>query len=266
MTDKQSSLPEAVDVKRPSAARIYDYVLGGSTNFQVDREFADRALARFPGARMVAMLNRSFLRRSVQFCLDQGIRQFLDIGSGIPTVGNVHEVARKIDPGTRVVYADNEPVAIAHSRQLLQDDPLTTAILADVRDPRVLLADPEVRKLLDFEQPVAVLMVALLHFVPDSDDPAGLVAAYRDVMAPGSMLVLSHGTTDGVPEVAALAEQYKESANPATMRGRDEITAMLAGFEIMSPGVVFTAAWRPDQEPVEALPEQSGAYAAVGRR
>ncbi|ASO20135.1 hypothetical protein FHR81_000181 [Actinoalloteichus hoggarensis] len=266
MTDKQPSLPETIDVDRPSAARIYDYVLGGSTNFKVDREFAERALARFPGARLVAMLNRSFLRRSVQFCLDQGIRQFLDIGSGIPTVGNVHEVARKITSDARVVYADNEPVAIAHSRQLLLDDPNTTAILADVREPRTLLDHPEVRELLDFDQPVAVLMVALLHFVPDSDDPAGIVAAYRDVMAPGSMLVLSHGTTDGVPEVAALAEQYKQSANPATMRGRDEIAALLTGFEIMPPGVVFTAAWRGDREHEDALPEQSGAYAAVGRR
>ncbi|AOS63277.1 SAM-dependent methyltransferase [Actinoalloteichus hymeniacidonis] len=258
--------PDGVDITKPSAARIYDYVLGGSANFAVDREFADRALERFPGARLVATANRSFLRRAVQFCLQQGVRQFLDIGSGIPTVGNVHEVAQRIDPDATVVYVDYEPVAIAHSRQLLESNPKATAVLADAREPEALLDNADLRAHLDFDQPVAVLMVALLHFVPDADDPAGLVRSYRDVLAPGSLLVISHGTTDGVPEVAALADQYKHSANPATMRSREQVTAMMDGFEILPPGVVFSAAWQPDDEPGEVRPEQSGAYAVVGRR
>src|SRR5437764_15259666 len=171
--ERPSWAPEGIDLNRPNAARMYDYALGGSHNFAVDREMVERVEAMMPGSSLIAHANRAFLRRAVGYCLDSGIRQFLDIGSGIPTVGSVHEVARPVTPEARVVYVDVDAVAVAHSQAILRDYPNATAIRGDVRAPADILDHPELAKMIDFSAPVAVLLMAILHFVPDEDDPAG---------------------------------------------------------------------------------------------
>ncbi|MCA1656060.1 MAG: SAM-dependent methyltransferase, partial [Pseudonocardiaceae bacterium] len=188
-TDRPSWARESIDLERPNAARIYDYLLGGAANFEQDRVFAEKLLEVMPQARAAARLNRAFLRRAVRFCVEAGIRQFVDIGSGIPTAGNVHEIAQAVAPTTRVLYVDNEPVAVTHSELLLRDNPWATNMRGDLTDPEPVLASP----LIDFSQPVAVLMVSVLHFVPDSAAPHEAVARYVSALAPGSFLGLSHG-------------------------------------------------------------------------
>ncbi|MGA8115380.1 MAG: SAM-dependent methyltransferase [Actinocatenispora sp.] len=260
--------PEQVDLDRPSAARMYDYFLGGSHNFEPDRHAARAAMAIIPELPEVMRANRAFLRRTVRFALGEGIRQFLDIGSGIPTVGNVHEIAQSIEPSARVAYVDTDPVAVAHSRALLAGDDRTAVLAGDVRDPVGLLGDPELGRLFDLGRPVALMMVALLHFVPDEDDPAGLIGRYHDALAPGSLLIVSHGTADGRPdEGARLSRLYRDTTNPLNSRTRDEVTTLFDGFDLVEPGVVFVPEWRPD-DPGD-VPDDPGrfcAYGGVGRR
>src|SRR5947208_805756 len=179
-----SGVPDDIDVTRPSAARVYDYFLGGAHNFEVDRQLAAQIASLTPNLAQTMRANRSFLRRAVRYLVAQGIEQFLDLGSGIPTTGNVHEVAQAANLRARVVYVDNEPVAVAHSRHLLATNPYATIVDADLRRPSVVMRHHETRRLLDFSRPVAVLMVSVLHFVTDEEDPAGIVAAYRDALAP----------------------------------------------------------------------------------
>ena len=192
-------LTASIDVERPSQARIYDYLLGGSLNFAADREAARQLIAMVPDVPLVAQANRAFLRRGVDFLARAGVRQFLDIGSGIPTRGNVHEIARQVAPDARVVYVDIDPVAVTHSRQILAGDDRTTAIQEDARHPEHILDHPDVHRLLDLTRPVAVLLVSVLHFIADSDDPAGILARLRKAVAPGSYLVLSHVTSASRP-------------------------------------------------------------------
>jgi SAM-dependent methyltransferase len=257
--------PEDIDITVPSAARMYDYYMGGAHNFTADRDLAERALAAMPDGRMLAQTNRAFLRRAVRFLAQQGIRQFLDIGSGIPTVGNVHEVAQRVAAQTRVAYVDIDPVAVSHARAMLAGNPYATAVRGDLRQPSRILTHPEVRDLVDLGQPVAVLLFAVLHFVPDSDDPAGLLATMRDMLAPGSYLVISHGTDDG-RSTAELEGVYRRTGTPLTMRDRAEVGALFAGFDVLPPGVVWASQWRPDQpEDTGERPERSGSYVAVGR-
>jgi hypothetical protein len=238
-------VPPGVDVSRPNIARVYDFLLGGAHNFAIDRELGAKGLRLLPNLRDAAHFNRAFLRRAVQFCLDQGIRQFLDLGSGVPTVGNVHEIVA----GARIVYVDNEPVAVAHSELLLADSLTAGVIQADVRDTGSVLEHPVTRGLLDFDQPVAVLMVALLHSISDWDDPPGLVARFRDRVIPGSYLVLSHGTADrGSEQLRRYRELYENTATPVFHRTHAEVTALFDGWELVEPGVVFTPEWRPDPE------------------
>ena len=257
-----------IDAQRPNAARVYDYYLGGSHNFAVDREMAEQAIALWPELPVLIHANRSFLRRAVKFLVGQGIRQFLDLGSGIPTVGNVHEIAQGEAPESRVVYVDTDPVAVAYSRHLLEGNSTAATIQADLRQPGQVLDDPVIGDLLDLAKPVAVLMVAVLHFVPDSDSPAGIVARYRHVMAPGSYLVLSHASQVGQQEKAALHEKlYSRTTTPMTMRTPDEISEFMRGFDLVAPGLVHPAQWRPD--PGDEVPEDPAklvGYAAVGRR
>ena len=256
-----------IDLDRPNAARVYDFYLGGSHNFAVDRRMAEQAIADWPDLPTIIGSNRSFLRRAVRFLTEAGIRQFLDLGSGIPTVGNVHEVAQRSCPDARVAYVDIDPVAVAHSRLILAGNPQAAAVRADLRQPAQLLADAEVSRVLDFSQPVAVLMVAVLHFVPDADDPAGIIAQYRDAIAPGSYLVLSHATQDGQPEQAAPHQAlYNRTATPMTMRSLDEVTKLLDGFDVVDPGVVRLPLWRPDPgSEIPDRPDRFAGYAAVGR-
>jgi SAM-dependent methyltransferase len=240
--------PESIDIQRPSVARMYDYYLGGSHNFAADRQAAQAMVAAVPEAPLMAQANRAFLRRAVHHLLDAGIRQFLDIGSGIPTVGNVHEVAQSRAPESRVVYVDIDPVAVAHSRQILAGNERTAVIREDLRRPGEILAHPEVTQLLDLSQPVALLIVAVMHFIPDADDPAGIIRAFREALAPGSYLLISQASHEGrtAVERQEADEVYRRTDNPLIPRSRDEITALFTGFDLVEPGVVWVPAWRPD--------------------
>lgn len=252
-----------VDLSRANVARMYDYILGGSHNFAVDRELADRLVAAEPDLVAGIRATRSFVRRVVTLCLRHGIDQFLDLGSGLPTVGNVHEVARRSLPDARVVYVDHEAIAVHHSRDLLRGLDGVAVLQADVRDPDGVLSSDVVRSVLDLDRPVAVLLLAVLHFVPG--DAEGLVAAYRRVLAPGSAIAVSHGSTDWDDPALARSmrvreESYRDSSQPLTSRTRHEIAALFAGTEIVDPGLVEIADWRPDSS--ERV--RSGVYGAVG--
>lgn len=259
-----SWVPAGVDLSRPNAARMYDYFLGGAHNFAIDRELAERLLAVAPEIRDIARANRRFLHRAVRMLVDAGVRQFLDIGSGIPSAGNVHEVARRHADGCRTVYVDVEPVAVAHGTAMLAGDDQAAAVLGDLRDPAGLLGSPAVRRLIDFDRPVAVLMVSMLHFIGDDDDPVRLVGEYRRALSPGSYLALSHVTAnEHSDQVRAL---YDSTPTPLHTRTRAEVAALLDGFELVDPGVVYLPEWRPDSpHDVGDHPELSSSYAAVGR-
>lgn len=261
--------PPSIDVDKPSAARVYDYYLGGDHNFAVDREMAEQAIEMWPDLPWIMQANRAFLRRAVRYCLQQGVRQFLDLGSGIPTAGNVHEVAHDEAPDARVVYVDNDPIAVAYSAKLLRDNPNATVVEADLRDPEAVLHTPEANRLLDWEQPVAVMMVAVLHFIQDSDQPAAIIAGYRDAVAPGSFLVVSHASQEGQPERAdAHQDLYRQrTTTPMTMRTRAQVTELFGGFDLVVPGIVYLPLWRPTApDDVDDHPERFTGLAAVGRK
>lgn len=225
---------------------MYDYALGGGHNFAVDRKMVDELDALVPLVGQMCRSNRAFLRRVVLTLVERGIRQFLDLGSGIPTVGNVHEIAQEADPQARVVYVDNEPVAISHSTQLLEGNDRATAILADMRDPAGILEHPQTRQILDFDAPVGLLIVAAYHYVADSDGPIELMARYRDALVPGSYLGLSHLHAIDSPDVASVIKVMKRSSNPVYARSRAEIADLFTGFELLEPGLVPTGQWRLD--------------------
>jgi hypothetical protein len=261
-------IPAGIDTDRPSSARIYDYWLGGAHNFAVDRRVAEQVVAAFPDMIPVARANRAFLRRAVEFLVDAGVRQFLDIGSGVPTVGHVHEIAQARAPESRVVFVDIDPVAVEHSRLMLAGNALTGVVHEDVRRPERILAAPEVRWLLDLTQPVAVLVVSLFHFLPDADDPAGIASRLTAPLAPGSYLVISHGTADGAQEAAAGKEIYRRSGIDMTLRNRQQVETMFAGLDLVEPGLVWLPLWRPESpdDVFRDRPESSAMYAAVGRK
>jgi hypothetical protein len=262
-----SGLPPSVDVTTPNAARMYDYMLGGSSNFAIDRETADTMLTQAGNTTAPARLNRSFLRRAVRFMADQGIDQFLDLGSGIPTVGNVHEIAQAANPAARVVYVDNEPVAVAHARQLLADNDGAVIVDADLRDPVAVLGHPETQRMLDFDRPLGVLLVAVFHFIADDDEPADIVASYRAAAAAGGWLALSHFTADSRALGARRGvDVYRRTSTPVVARSRSEVDALLHGMDLVDPGLVWIPRWRPDGgDPPLARDEDSVIYAAVGR-
>jgi hypothetical protein len=258
-----------VDTERANVARIYDALLGGTHNFAVDRDAARTLTAIDPGYRDVAKANRAFLGRAVRFLADVGIRQFLDIGSGVPTEGNVHEIARTAAPESRVVYVDIDPVAIAHSKSILAVDDRATVIEADLREPEKILGHPEVRRLIDFDQPVGLLMVAVLHFIRDEENPGELVKRLARSLVSGSYLTISHGTSDERPAsvVGAVRKLNTQTTTPANLRGHAEISAFFDGFDLLEPGLVFTPQWRPDRPaPFIDHPERSWIYAGVGRK
>ncbi|MGH8967596.1 MAG: SAM-dependent methyltransferase [Actinomycetes bacterium] len=257
-----------VNLEQPSAARVYDYYLGGSHNFAVDRRMARRAIELWPELPLTMQANRAFLRRSVRYLVRAGITQFLDIGSGIPTEGNVHQVAQAVSPEVRVVYVDIDPVAVAHSRDILAGNQHADTVQADLRDVAAIFNDPRTKLLVDPTQPLGVLMVAILHFIPDEMDPANIIAQYHKMMAPGSYLSVSHGTDAGRPDLAEpLTDLYRRTATQLTSRSAREIEALLDGFDLVSPGVVFLPLWRPDSPAdVDDHPERFTGYAVVGRR
>lgn len=249
-------VPEGIDVTVPNAARMYDYALGGFHNFAVDRENVERVEQMMPGARRVAHANRAFLGRAVRWLVKAGITQFLDIGSGIPTLGNVHEIALRAAPEARVMYVDIDPVAVAHSRAMLAEYPRVEVVEADIRRPADILNHPDVTELLDFAEPVAVLLVAVLHFLPDADDPGGILAQLRDATVRGSYIVLSHGTP--VPEldeeIDSLHKVYKRTPTPLHLRTAEQVADLLDGLELVEPGIVPISDWHPDPDEVDAEP------------
>lgn len=263
-------VPQDVDLSSPNVARVYDYYLGGQHNFPIDREFANKAIALMPDVRALCWLNRLFLRRTVRYCAARGIRQFLDVGSGIPTVGHTHEIAQSVDPAARVVYVDNEAVAVAHSELMLKDNPNATIVRADVVEPAQVLDAPGTRAQLDLARPVAILMLALIHFIPDGADPLTILAQYRDAVAPGSYLIMSTVTNDHYPaEMDRFADLYRMDSTPLIPRSRAEFRGLFAGWSMIDPGISSLAEWRPhpDDPPVletDGHPDALG-YGAVAR-
>jgi hypothetical protein len=252
--------PKDIDLERPNAARVYDYLLGGTANWAIDRHFGELAISKVPMARTMARTNRDFLGRAVRYCVRRGITQFLDIGSGVPTVGNVHEVAEKLDPRSRCVYVDNEPVAVAHSEMLLDSNgvPERHAVLnGDLLDVQDTWSRAVATGLLDPDQPVGLLMVAVLHFVSDDEQAGNAVARYRDLLPSGSYLVLSHASDDGVPaeqqsQLELVVEQYKRSSTPGCLRTRRGFTSFFGDFGLVDPGVTWVPEWRPDEAESQA--------------
>jgi SAM-dependent methyltransferase len=267
----QDWVPLGIDTNVPSMARVYDYILGGAHNFAADRQVGSQIEKLVPGLPSVARLNRRFLGRAVSFLMDQGIRQFLDIGSGIPTVANVHEVAQERDPAARIVYVDKDPVAVAHSQLMLADNENAAIVQADMRDPEAVLSSPDVRRLLRFDEPIGLLMLLMLHWVPDEDSPEKLVAHYRDALPPGSFVAMTHVAKDQIDESvdkAADVVNRSKSADQMHMRTQDQVSALFDGFSLVEPGLVGCGEWRPDG-PGDFADEVSMnmfLYAGVGRK
>jgi hypothetical protein len=258
--------PASVDLEKPNAARVYDYLLGGACNFEHDRQFAEQLLVTIPEARRLARMNRAFLRRAVRFCVANGIRQFLDIGSGIPTVGNVHEIAQLEVPEARVVYVDHEPVAVAHSELILAGNDRAGAAQANLLDVDGVLGAEPVRRLLDLDQPIAVLMAAVLHFIPDSANPGAAVARYVDAMASGSYLVLTHAAKVDLQRSQDGWKMYNSTSTPGGPRTREQVAALMTGTEVVDPGIVWLPEWHPEEPDDLEGPARSFGYAAVGRK
>jgi hypothetical protein len=236
-----------IDTTRPHVARMYDYYLGGKDNFAIDREAVIAVEAAMPEVRQLALENRAFLRRAVTYMATSGIRQFIDIGAGLPTAGNTHEVAQANAPGARVVYVDNDPIVLTHGRALLATDPDTTVVTADLRAPGEVVNDEEVRRLIDFSQPVGVLLIAMTHFLRD-DEREPVMGALRESLAPGSLLALTHVTVDNHSReaVEGVEAVYRRTPSPIFFRRHDEIARFFEGFELVEPGLVTVDAWRPD--------------------
>jgi hypothetical protein len=241
-------VPEGVDVTRPSIARIYDYLLYGKDNFAVDRAAAEHLMQSRLEPRRLSLANRGFLLRAVRFLASHGISQYLDLGSGLPTSPSVHEVAREIIPDARVVYVDHDPIVVAHNDALLATRDGVITIRADVRDPDAVLAEEALAKCIDFDEPVAVLLLGVLHFISLDEDAQGIIARFRQRMAPGSYLAVSLGTSDGAdPEMLAEATQtYAAARMPFTLRSRAQIMDLFDGFSLIEPGLVSLPEWRPD--------------------
>ena len=254
-----------IDTSVPHPARVYDYWLGGKDNFEVDRQVATATTAAAPGVQQGARDNRAFLGRAVRFIAEQGVRQFLDIGTGIPTQGNVHEVAQSVAPDARVVYVDNDPIVMTHARALLRGSPegKTVYIEADLREPDTILKHPDTLATIDFTQPIGLIIVGTLMFIKDTDDPFGLVKRFTDPLPSGSYLAISHVTADFDPEaVGASARAYNKGPTPFTPRTGAQIATFFEGFDLVEPGLVKVFDWRPDEKPADRI--GAGAYGAVG--
>jgi hypothetical protein len=259
-----------IDTSKPHPARMYDAYLGGRDNYAADREAVRHILRAFPEVRAIARANRAFMQRAVRFLAGEaGVRQFIDIGTGIPSAGNVHEVAGQVAPGARVVYVDNDPIVHVHANALLTGSGTTAIVLADLREPGSILAQPKVLQLIDFSQPVALLLVAILHFIADEEDPAGIVTTLRDALPIGSYLALSHGTADFHPPGVAgkAASAYEHATAPLALRNFEQVSAFFDGFEVLEPGLVRASLWRPDGKPPRPRDlAKLGIYAGLGRK
>ncbi|WP_326599260.1 SAM-dependent methyltransferase [Streptomyces sp. NBC_01803] len=253
---------------QPHSARMYDYLLGGKDHYTVDGEAAEKALTSFPMLRTAARENRKFLGRAVRYLVHEaGIRQFIDLGSGLPTAENVHQVAQAADPDARVVYVDNDPIVLVYGSALLAKDARTAVIRGDIREPRTVLDHPQTRALIDFDRPVGILAVAVLHFVGDEEDPAGIMRTLREAASAGSHFILSHATADIAPEAAmGVQSAYRSQGVPLTLRGRERFTEFFEGLEMVEPGVQVVSDWRAT-EPEEQRPDHADVswYGGIGR-
>lgn len=266
---RPSWAPDGIDLDRPSGSRIYDYFNGGMHNFEIDRDLA-RQLARVnPVVPELARANRQMLRRVVRYLVDEaGVGQFLDLGSGIPTVGNVHEIAQASNPGARVVYVDIDPVAVAHSRIMLEGNPNATVVTADIAETDGILGCHEVTRLLDFDKPIAVLLMGVLHFLPDSADPGGCIARLQEAVVSGSYLALTHVTSDRqTEEFAEVQRLVGQTDRPTVLRSRDEIGGFFHNWPLLEPGLVDLALWRPDDPDAYLVPKKHpAAFGAMARK
>ncbi len=245
----EPTVPEGIDSARPNIARVYDYLLDGKDNFAADRAVAEKLVASNLEPKVLARVTRDFLVRAVTFAAERGVAQFLELGSGLPTAPSVHEVARALIPEARVAYVDNDPVVIAHNRALLATGDGLTTLLADVRDPLSVLGSAEVKDCLDLGEPVAVLLIGVLHFIGDDADAGGIIAAFRDALAPGSLLILSAGTTEGADPavIAGTQDAYRNYRTAFRLRSRAEIQGLFEGFDLVDPGLVSMQDWRPTE-------------------
>jgi hypothetical protein len=268
MTSSSSRVRAAgIDTSRPHPARMYDYFLGGKDNYEVDRAAAHRFTEAAPEVRSGVRANRSFLQRAVRHVVaDGGVRQILDIGTGLPTEPNVHQVAHAAAPDTRIAYVDNDPIVSAHATALLTGAGNTSIALADLRDPHGILDHPDVREFIDFDRPVALLLVAILHFVTEAEDPAAIVATLRDALPIGSYLVLSHATGDFHDDRRAdAAAVYNSATAPITLRPHARVLDFFGDLTLVAPGLVQVPHWRPDATPAPDS-DQIGIYGGVARK
>ena len=245
MPPREARVPEGVDPTLPSVARIYDYLIGGKDNYAADRTAARQFVELVPEVPKIARANRDFLVRCVRFLAQAGVRQFIDLGAGIPTSPNVHEVARRAQPGAHVVYVDHDPVVVSHAAALMATNDATSAVTGDLRAVDDVLG--KARKMLDFTKPVGLLFVGCLHHILDSEDPAGIVAKYLAALAPGSYLVISHSTNEfSAEKMSANAEMADQSGTVLVPRSKEAILAMFNGHELVDPGLVLVSYWRPE--------------------
>jgi S-adenosyl methyltransferase len=263
-------IPE-INSSEPHPARIYDYFIGGDNHFAADRETAAQVLRRSPAAQVAARENRAFLVRAVRYLTaEAGITQFLDIGSGLPATNNVHQVAQAITPSARVIYVDNDPLVHAHAQALLASAPAgrTAYLHGDVRDPAAILSHPQTRAVLDFGQPVALMLVAILHFVPDEFQPGQIIATLLGALPPGSYLAASHLTTQHDPAATSAGQQTMREAGMTMQKRNSDAFAGLAfsGLELVPPGVVLASEWRPDDDGPRPAPAEVNCYAGVARK
>jgi hypothetical protein len=260
VTGEADWTPPGVETKQANVARVYDYWLGGTHNYLADQDVARAIAAVEPTAPLIGRANRAFIGRAVRYLAANGVRQFLDIGSGIPTQGNVHEVAQHADPAARVAYVDIDPVAVAHSQALLNGNQNAAIIQADLREPEQILGHPDTRRLIDPGQPTGLLLVSILHFIADDEDPWRIVATLRDALAPGSYLVISHGTNEDQPSLASAVEKVynRGVATALHLRSHQDIRRFFDGFAVVDPGLVYIPQWRPD--PGDDLPGNPSRY------
>jgi hypothetical protein len=270
LTADDLPVPE-IDTSRPHPARMYDYYIGGKNHFAADREVADEALAHWPSGRIGLRENRKFLGRAVRYLAGEaGIRQFLDIGSGLPTTANVHEIAQAVDPSCRVVYVDHDPMVLVHARALLSSAPegRTAYIQADLKSPLDILSSPVVRSVLDFDEPVALMLIAVLHFLQEEDEAEAVLKTLLDALPPGSYLAASHLTLEHDPEgVGGGQRVYHKAGLPMNARDADEFASLaFSGLELVPPGVVLVSEWRPDSNAPRPSAAEVSCYGGVARK
>jgi hypothetical protein len=259
--------PAAFQPDRPHVARVYDYLLGGKDNFAADRAVGDQMITTLPAIQLGVRAQRDVLGRVVRYLVGEaGLRQLLDIGSGLPTADNVHEIAQRVDPATRVVYLDNDPVVLAHARALLADEQVTFVAEGDLRDPEGILANPDIRKYLDWDRPIGLLLCGILHYVLDEENPAEVMAALYDALPPGSYVFIHHLLDTEDPATATLQEQMRSGVGRAQFRTMAQIRSLFNGLELVEPGLVLVPDWRPEPPAIRDHPVLEMACVGVARK